>query len=87
MREDAAAGALELLAVTPLMRFKDDVAVRVRAVPAAAAGGGAMIVVDVRSASRVGKGDLGANAARIAKYLEALKAELGQGQGQANGSS
>ena len=104
VRDDAAAGALELLAVTPLMRFKDDVAVRVRTLPAApsadggeeangeeadgqagAAAGQLVVVVDVRSASRLGKGDLGANAARIGKYLEALRAELGQGQ--KNGSS
>jgi uncharacterized protein (DUF1499 family) len=95
VRADAAAGALELLSVTPLMRFKDDVAVRVRTVPAAAANGqadaqaaaasGQVVVVDVRSASRLGKGDLGANAARIGKYLEALRAELGLGQ--KNGSS
>lgn len=39
------------------------------------AGGGA--VVDVRSASRVGKGDLGCNAARIRALLAALRAELG----------
>ena len=96
VRADAAAGALELLAVTPLMRFKDDVAVRVRTLPAtaaaaaadgqaAAAGEQMVVVVDVRSASRMGKGDLGANAARIGKYLEALRAELGLGQ--KNGSS
>lgn len=34
------------------------------------------MVVDVRSASRLGKGDLGANAARIQTYLAALQAEL-----------
>lgn len=38
---------------------------------------GAVVVVDVRSASRVGKGDLGCNAARIDRYLAALRAELG----------
>lgn len=65
-------GALELLAVTPLMRFKDDVSIRVR--QASAAG---EVVVDVRSASRVGKGDLGCNAARIDRLLAALRQELG----------
>lgn len=72
VHEDAAAGVLELLDVTRLVRYKDDVAIRVRPSPS---GGG--LVVDVRSASRVGKGDLGANAARIGKYLEALRHELG----------
>lgn len=74
VHEDAGAGVLELLDVTRLMRFKDDVAVRVRQVPG---GGGSGIAVDVRSASRLGKGDLGANAARIDTYLAALWRELG----------
>ncbi|KAL4860062.1 hypothetical protein ACK3TF_000277 [Chlorella vulgaris] len=69
VHEDAAAGVLELLDVTALARFKDDVAVRVRQ-------SSNDVVVDVRSASRVGKGDLGANAARIQKYLAAVQAEL-----------
>lgn len=47
---------------------------RVRQVPG---GGGSGIAVDVRSASRLGKGDLGANAARIDTYLAALRRELG----------
>ncbi|PSC76451.1 hypothetical protein C2E20_0526 [Micractinium conductrix] len=72
VHEDEAAGSLELLDTTRLMRYKDDVAVRVRR---AADGGG--VVVDVRSASRVGKGDLGCNAARIRQYLAALRGELG----------
>ncbi|KAL4430179.1 hypothetical protein ABPG77_004961 [Micractinium sp. CCAP 211/92] len=76
VHEDAAAGVLELLDVTALMRFKDDVAVRVRPSPS-----GGDVVVDVRSASRVGKGDLGANAARISKYMEALRRELGMPSG------
>lgn len=51
---------------TKLFRFVDDVAVRVRA-----EGTGAR--VDVRSKSRDGQGDLGANAARIRRYLDALR--------------
>lgn len=45
------------------------------------AGGG--VVVDVRSASRLGKGDLGCNAARIGAYLAALRRELGLGDADA----
>ena len=50
---------------------------------------GGDVVVDVRSASRMGKGDLGANAARIQAYLGALRAELGAkgGGGGGGGSS
>lgn len=50
---------------TKLFRFVDDVAVRVRS-----EGAGAR--VDVRSKSRDGRGDLGANAARIRRFLDAL---------------
>jgi uncharacterized protein (DUF1499 family) len=47
--------------------FKDDVVIRVTAVDASHAR------VDVRSVSRVGKSDVGANAERIRKYLAQLK--------------
>ncbi|CAD7702965.1 unnamed protein product [Ostreobium quekettii] len=70
VKEDAAAGTVEGYSVTQLMRFKDDWVVRV----AELRGGGA--VVDMRSRSRLGKGDLGANAARIRTFLAALKGEL-----------
>jgi uncharacterized protein (DUF1499 family) len=63
---DPGAGALEAVAVTRIFRFVDDVVVRVRP-----AGSGSR--VDVRSRSREGKGDLGANAARIRAFRDALK--------------
>ena len=50
---------------SPLFHFVDDIVVRVRP-----AGSGS--VVDVRSKSRVGRGDMGANAARIRKLREGL---------------
>lgn len=61
------AGGFEAYERSRVFRFRDDVRVRVRA-----AGSGA--VVDVRSASRDGKGDLGVNAARIASFLESVRA-------------
>jgi len=64
---DAAARAIEAVATTGLMRFKDDVVVEVRAK-------GTGSEVHVRSRSRLGKSDFGANAARIRDYL----AELGR---------
>ena len=51
---------------TALFRFVDDVAVRV-----VADGSGSK--VDVRSKSRDGQGDVGANAARIRRFAEALR--------------
>jgi uncharacterized protein (DUF1499 family) len=59
---DSTAGRIEATATTPWFGFKDDVVVRVRP-----EGSGSRI--DVRSVSRVGKSDLGANAKRIRAYL------------------
>jgi uncharacterized protein (DUF1499 family) len=70
-RSDPQAGELEAVAESVVFGFKDDVIVRVRPDPA----GGSR--VDVRSKSRDGKGDLGANAARIRAYLAALTASAG----------
>jgi uncharacterized protein (DUF1499 family) len=63
---DPAAGRIEATATTFWFGFVDDVVVRVRP----AAGGGSRI--DVRSVSRVGKSDVGANAKRIRAYRAAL---------------
>lgn len=62
---DAAGRAIEAVATTRLMRYKDDVVIEVRPQGSASA-------VHVRSKSRVGAGDFGANAARIRAYLEEL---------------
>lgn len=62
---DEQAGIVEATATTFWFGFKDDVVVRVR--PAAS---GAGSLVDVRSVSRVGVSDLGANARRIGEFLE-----------------
>jgi uncharacterized protein (DUF1499 family) len=65
---DAAAekGRIEATATTFWFGFKDDVVVRVR--PDASGS-----IVDVRSLSRVGRSDLGANAKRIRSYLDRLR--------------
>jgi uncharacterized protein (DUF1499 family) len=64
--EDASAGTLEARATSRVFRFVDDVAIRVRPT-----GQGSMI--DVRSRSRVGRGDLGANAKRIRALSDAIR--------------
>lgn len=70
-RRDPQAGEVEAVAESVIFGFQDDVIVRIRPDPA----GGSR--VDVRSKSRDGKGDLGANAARIRAYLAALTASAG----------
>ena len=65
VREDSAAGVIEATDTTEIFRFVDDVVIRVRP-------GGDGSTVDVRSKSRDGKGDMGANAARIRAFREQL---------------
>lgn len=59
-------GIIEATASSFWFGFKDDVIIRVRG----ADGGGS--VIDVRSISRVGGSDLGANAARVRKFRKKL---------------
>jgi uncharacterized protein (DUF1499 family) len=61
-------GRIEATATTFWFGFKDDVVIRIRPE-------GANSRVDVRSVSRVGRGDVGTNARRIRKYLEELREE------------
>lgn len=59
---DGKSGTIEAVATTRWFGFKDDMAVRI-----APAGAGSRI--DVRSKSRVGRSDVGANARRIQEFL------------------
>jgi uncharacterized protein (DUF1499 family) len=62
---DAAAGRIEATAKTPWFGFRDDIVIRVAPAPAGSR-------IDVRSVSRVGRGDLWTNAKRIRAYLDKL---------------
>ena len=64
-----AEGRIEATAETGWVRFKDDVVIRIQ--PAASG-----TRVDVRSKSRVGRGDMGVNARRVRNYLDSLQARL-----------
>jgi uncharacterized protein (DUF1499 family) len=72
-------GRVEGVATTLLLRFKDDFTFRLR--PA-----GAGTLLDGRSRSRVGKGDFGANAARIAAFFALVEEEVGKGGGGGGGA-
>ncbi len=65
-------GRIEATATTAWFGFKDDVVIRV------APRGTDSTVVDVRSKSRVGRSDVGANAARIRDYFAALRRAAGR---------
>jgi hypothetical protein len=65
--QDASKGRFDASQTSSVFRFVDDITVRVRP-------RGSGSEVDIRSRSRVGRGDLGANAARIRRFAESLKA-------------
>jgi len=64
-----AAGMAEATDTTFWFGFKDDVVVRIRPQP-----DGSGSLVDLRSVSRVGQSDIGANARRIGRFLELFQA-------------
>jgi uncharacterized protein (DUF1499 family) len=64
--EDEDAGRIEATDTTYWFGFKDDVVIRVAALPDGTSR------VDVRSVSRVGRSDVGTNARRIRRYLAGL---------------
>ena len=66
---DEAAARIEAVAVSRIFHFVDDVVIELFQ-------NGPDIEVQMRSRSRMGRSDLGANSARIRAYLAALDAEL-----------
>lgn len=64
--QDEAAGHIEAVATTRWFNFKDDIVIRVQARENGTE-------IDLRSVSRVGKGDLGANARRIKQFIALFK--------------
>lgn len=60
-------GRLEATETTSIFRFKDDIVLRVRPTE-----NGAGSIIDMRSVSRVGQSDLGANARRVESFLADL---------------
>jgi hypothetical protein len=59
---------VQAVAVTPLLRFRDDVVIEVRPPPPGAAAD-ARAIIAMRSKSRLGRGDFGANARRIRAFF------------------
>jgi len=64
--QDSNTGVIEAVDTTSIMGFKDDIVIRVRS---SAQG----TLLDLRSVSRVGEGDLGANAQRIRAFRDAFQ--------------
>lgn len=68
---DEGRGVIRAEVTTVVFRFVDDVRLRVKL------DHNALTRVDMRSASRVGRGDLGTNARRIRRFFRALDNRLG----------
>ena len=66
--EDLNSGYIEAVDTTAVMGFKDDIVIRLRT-------NASGTLVDLRSVSRVGVSDLGANAARIKSFIEQFNAQ------------
>ena len=64
--QDINAGVIEAVDTTAIMGFKDDIVIRLRT-------NAQGTLVDLRSVSRVGVSDLGANAERIRKFQNAFR--------------
>ena len=64
--QDRNAGVIEAVDTTAVMAFQDDVVIRVRT-------NAQGTLLDLRSVSRVGIGDIGANAKRIRAFLQAFE--------------
>ncbi len=71
IRADEGTGLIHAEARTPVFRFVDDVRFKLKL------DRNALTRVDMWSASRVGRGDLGTNARRIARFYRDLDRRLG----------
>ncbi len=69
-------GQIEAVARTAILGFRDDVVVRIRPAPDGAR-------IDIRSASRYGRHDIGANAARVKALLDEIEEALSKYSGDA----
>lgn len=63
---DALAGRIEAVATTPILKYVDDLVIEVREL-------NDDVTIHMRSKSRKGRGDFGANAKRIQKFFKRLE--------------
>lgn len=70
-------GVIEAVATVPVFRFRDDVTITITTEsPASPGPPDSVVIVNIRSRSRVGKSDLGENARRIRRFQTALAARI-----------
>lgn len=61
--QDISTGIIEAVASTPVFSFEDDVVIRIQSAESGS-------IIDIRSHSRVGRGDRGKNAQRVREFIE-----------------
>ena len=66
VNQDPLNGIIEATQTTTLWQFKDDIVIRLRADPQTPN----TVNIDLRSVSRIGRSDLGANAKRIQRFID-----------------
>ena len=71
---DSAKNRIEAIAVTSLLKFRDDIVVEIRSENSSEKDN--ENEVHMRSKSRLGLGDLGANAKRIEEFMKRLKSKI-----------
>ena len=71
LAENSQAGTIEAVAITPFLRFRDDVSIRITNNHKGSR-------MDIRSASRLGVSDFGTNARRIGQFIKRFIEVTGQ---------
>lgn len=65
-----------VVVTTPILLFKDDMVINIRTLECQ--NDAIITALDIRSSSRIGKGDLGANAGHIQKLVQAVRERMGK---------
>jgi uncharacterized protein (DUF1499 family) len=71
---DEAGHRVTVVVTTPILLFKDDMVINIRSLECM--NGAVISALDVRSSSRIGKGDFGANAGHIQQLIEAVRVRM-----------
>jgi uncharacterized protein (DUF1499 family) len=71
---DESAHRITVVVTTPILLFKDDMVINIRSLKCM--NDAVVSALDVRSSSRIGKGDFGANAGHIQQLVQAVRVRM-----------
>lgn len=75
IKSDDTEHRINVVVTSPILLFKDDMTIKIRALECQ--NDAIITALDVRSSSRFGRGDLGANAGHIQKLVDAVRERMG----------